>query len=210
MISVGAIDDDQMLLEATAQWFSGIPDIEIIHTAATVAEYLALDARNDVVLLDLNLRDGTQPKENVARLVRRGDRVLVVSVIPDKEYILTTLEAGAKGYITKTTKNLATLAQTIREVAAGTHTATRELAFAMSRDRRINRPDLSEREATMCRLFGAGLTKPAAAAQMNVTFHTAKSYLERAKAKYEAAGRPFTTRTELQQRLREDDIDPGP
>jgi DNA-binding NarL/FixJ family response regulator len=203
MIRVGAIDDERMLLDATVKWFDDVPDIEIAHTAATVREYLALDAEDDVVLLDLLLRDESRPKDNVARLVRRGYKVLMVSVSGNKDQILATLEAGAKGYLTKD-KDLLTLAQTIREVAAGTHVATREDALFMSRDKRANRPALAEQELKTCQLYGEGLTLQAVADEMNVKFHTAKSYLQRAKDKYLAVGRPVRNRTELQQRLRED------
>jgi DNA-binding NarL/FixJ family response regulator len=204
MIKVGAIDDERMLLEATVTWFESVPDIEIAHTAATVTEYLALGAEDDVVLLDLLLRDESRPKDNVARLVRRGYKVLMVSVSGNKDKVLVTLEAGAKGYLTKD-KDLHTLAQTIREVAAGTHVATREDALFMSWDKRANRPELSDQELKTCELYGEGLTLQVVADEMHVTFHTAKSYLQRAKDKYRDVDRPFQTRTQLQQRLREDD-----
>lgn len=59
---------------------------------STVAEYLdqGPDTAADVVLLDLNLRDGTNPAANVVRLLEAGSAVLVVSTIPDAEHVLST------------------------------------------------------------------------------------------------------------------------
>jgi len=212
MIRVGAIDDDHLLLTLISQSFEKLPGLTLTHTAATVADYLKLNADDDVVMLDLNLRDNTRPRDNVSLLVRRGYKVLVVSVLADKEYVLATLEAGASDYLTKGSKATAPdlLARTIREIADGTHVLGHELAFLMSRDRRTNKPKLSHREEEVIKLYGQGLTLDAVAQQINVQRSTAKRYLERAQMKYQEVGRPFHNRTQLQQRLREDDIDPPP
>src|SRR5258706_11396039 len=46
----------------------------------------------DVILLDLNLRNHSLPASNVTRLRATGARVLVVSVIPDPDQVLATVE----------------------------------------------------------------------------------------------------------------------
>jgi DNA-binding NarL/FixJ family response regulator len=163
-------------------------------------------------MLDLNLRDGTRPRDNVSRLVKRGYKVLVVSVLADKEYVLTTLEAGAASYLTKSSKSteLELLVRTIREIAEGTHVLGQELAFLMGRDRRPNKPKLSHREEEVLKLYGQGLTLDTVAQRLGIQRSSAKRYLERAKEKYQNVERPFHNRTELQQRLREDNIDSPP
>ncbi|WP_370965015.1 response regulator [Amycolatopsis sp. cg9] len=212
VITVGAIDDDQLLLTLAKHWFESLPDIRLTHTAATVAEYLAQNPNDDVVLLDLNLRDGSRPRNNVERLVRHGDNVIVVSVNPDKEFVWATLEAGAIDYLTKNTREnaLGTLVASIRAAATGHHTISHELAFIIGRDRRSNRPHLSDREHETVEMYGKGMTIDAVAARLHVQPGTARSYLHRARLKYAEVGRPFRNRTELQQRLREDGIDPLP
>jgi DNA-binding NarL/FixJ family response regulator len=207
MIRVGAVDDDLMLREATGLWISGVADLELATTAATVDEYLAGRRGEDVVLLDLLLADGSHPSANVARLVAHGCRVLVVSVLADRDHMLATLRAGATGYLPKS-NDLAALARTIREVAAGTHVLSPELAFAISRDRGDTQPQLSDRERATVDLYARGLTLRAVAAELGVTFASAKGYLQRAKDKYQVLGRACGTRTELQHRLREDALGP--
>ncbi|HET8681375.1 MAG TPA: sigma factor-like helix-turn-helix DNA-binding protein [Micromonosporaceae bacterium] len=80
----------------------------------------------------------------------------------------------------------------------------------MGRDRRPSKPKLSTREEEVLKLYGQGLTLDAVATRLSVKRSTAKRYLERAKMKYQDVDRPFHNRTQLQQRLREDDIDPLP
>jgi len=134
-------------------------------------------------------------------------KVLVVSVFGQRELMLATLAGGAKGYLTKD-NNLAALATTIREIATDTHILSPELAFAISRDRGATRPQLSDQEQLVVDLYAQGLTLAVVAEQLHIRFSTARGYLQRAKDKYQAAGRPFGTRTELQHRLREDDLGP--
>lgn len=210
MIRVGTVDDDRMLREATGVWIAGVADLAVAASAATVGDYLRERADRggeDVVLLDLLLADGSHPADNVAHLVAAGARVLVVSVLDDRDLVLATLRAGARGYLHKG-DDLAALARTIREVAAGTHVLSPELAFAISRDRAPSRPGLSDRERATVDLYARGLTLRAVAAELGVGFASAKGYLQRAKDKYQAVGRPAGTRTALQNRLREDDVGP--
>lgn len=209
-ISVGLIDNDPLVLESTGLWLSaGAPDIAVNHTAASVEEYLALGAEDDVVLLDLELKDGTRFVDNIDALVRGRYRVLVVSVHADLRFQIDTIRAGAIGYLTKG-PNRDALVRSIRQVAAGTYVIEQELAFAISRDRSPSRPKLSTQEQTAMKLRATGMKMRAVAEAMNVAERTAISYLERAKAKYRDADRPFSTVTELRERLREDGVDPNP
>lgn len=144
VITVGAIDDDHMLLEMLKSWMTAVPDIQLTYTAATVDEYVQLGVSNQIVLLDLNLKDNSSPAENVARLTGLGCKVLVVSIITDHKYVIATLEAGAEGYLTKS-HGPEELVTSIRQIAAGELTPSQELAFAVTRDNRPTRPQLSPR-----------------------------------------------------------------
>jgi two-component system, NarL family, nitrate/nitrite response regulator NarL len=66
------------------------------------------------------------------------------------------------------------------------------------------RPRLSEREQSVLRAYASGLTLDAAARKVGIRPSTAKTYLERVKAKYRQAGRPAYTKLELAQRVNED------
>lgn len=66
------------------------------------------------------------------------------------------------------------------------------------------RPRLSEREKSVLIAYTSGLTLDAVARRVGVRPSTAKTYLERVKAKYREVGRPAYTKLELTQRVRED------
>ena len=75
-IDVAAADDHPIILDSIARWVSG-PDsgIRVVATAATVDSLLAGPGRRaHVVLLDLDLGDGTTAERNVAVIRAAGPR----------------------------------------------------------------------------------------------------------------------------------------
>jgi len=206
LIRLAAVDDDRMMLDGLRAWLQPCEDLRLVATATTVDAFLDTGEDADVVLLDLNLRDFSAPADNVGRLLRNGQRVIVVSAIPDPEHVLATIEAGAAGYVTKD-NDLATLVAAIGEVAAGGTALTPELAFMVSQDRRAARPHLSQQELTVLTAYARGSTLHAAARRAGVAYGTAREYLERVKRKYGDAGRPARTKLDLADRLREDRLE---
>lgn len=209
LIRLGAIDDDRMLLTGLASWLTEVDDVVLVVSAPDVAGYadqVRSDPAPDVVLLDLNLRDGSEPAANVVAVQATGARVLVVSTIPDADAVLSTMEAGAAGYITKD-KDLPILLQAIRAVAQGDSAITPELTFLISRDARPNRPTLSPQERAVLTAYASGATLTAAARRAGVAYGTAREYLERVKRKYAEVGRPAYTKLDLAERVREDRLE---
>jgi two-component system, NarL family, nitrate/nitrite response regulator NarL len=206
MIDVSAVDDDLMLREGLRGWLAGARGLRLAATAGTVDELLALPRTGSgVVLLDLLLRDGSEPADNVRRLTGAGYRVLVISVCPDARWVTTAFAAGAHGYLTKD-HDLDALGAAIREVAGGGTVYTPELAFACLRDERPDRPLLSPRERDVLLAYSSGLTLGATARRLGIQPETAKTYLDRVKTKYRAVGRPTYTKLDLANRVREDGL----
>ncbi|MEU7297034.1 response regulator transcription factor [Streptomyces exfoliatus] len=213
VITVAVVDDDRMLLDGMRSWLGGVADLRLTATAATVGELLGSSAAQDgayvpadVVLLDLMLRDGSDPGGNIRRLARLGSRVLVISTVPDQARIVESLQAGADGYLTKDNE-LPALVTAIRDVAAGRGAHSPELAFAFAYDTTPGRPRLSPRERQVLLDYAAGMTLKAAARRAGITPNTAKDYLDRVKAKYLRAGRPAYTKLDLARRVSEDGLD---
>jgi DNA-binding NarL/FixJ family response regulator len=80
-IDVAAVDDHPIILDSIARWVSG-PDsgIRVVATAATVDSLLAGPGRHaHVVLLDLDLGDGTTAERNVAVIRASGPAVLILA-----------------------------------------------------------------------------------------------------------------------------------
>ncbi|MFI1280124.1 DNA-binding response regulator [Streptomyces sp. NPDC020858] len=233
VITVAVVDDDRMLLDGLRAWLGGVPELRLTATAATVGELLDARAPDphhpldtpdphhphtggggaayippDIVLLDLVLRDGSAPADNIRRLVRTGSRVLMISTVPDRSRIIEAIRAGADGYLTKD-HDLPTLVAAIQDLAAGRSAHSAELAFACAHDDSPARPRLSPRERQILLDYASGMTLKSAARRAGITVHTAKDYLDRVKAKYQQAGRPTYTKLDLARRVREDSLDGG-
>lgn len=206
MITVGLIDDDRFLREALAQWIAAREGLTVVASACDVASYLALGTPAEVVLLDLNLRDHSTVGGNVEHICATGAKVIVVSTVPDPEFVIEAIEAGAAGYITKDGE-LEALAAAVATVAAGGDAIPHELAFAFSRDRRPSRPRLSEKESRVAMLYGSGLPMKSVARQLGIAEGTAHEYLGRVKRKYAQLGREARTKHDLAARLREDRLE---
>lgn len=213
VIRIAAVDDDRMLRDGLHRWLGDVEDLRLVTATATVDDLLGADTGPlDVVLLDLVLSDGSDPISNVRRLVDAGYRTLVISVWSEREAIATAFAAGASGYLTKD-HDLTALVAAVREVAAGGTVYSPELAFACLRDPRPRRPRLSPREQAVLVAYASGMTLDSAARHIGVRPETARTYLDRVKAKYQQVGRPALTKLELANRAREDalaGVDPGP
>jgi DNA-binding NarL/FixJ family response regulator len=205
MIEIGVIDDDQMLLQGMAAWIGGTGDIRLAATATSVEEYLGAARVPEIVILDLNLGNYSDPARNVAQLVDSGLRVIVASVIPDRAYIAATTEAGAAAYVTKN-NNLDTLAEVIRAIHAGNVPTTPEHAFWLGRDDRPRRPKLSPREREILVAVGKGTPHKAIARQLGITMSTVQTHLERVRYKYASVGRPIDHAAHYGDRVREDSL----
>ncbi|MGW2178355.1 response regulator [Streptomyces sp. NPDC001732] len=209
VITVAVVDDDRMLRDGIRSWLAGVPGLRLVGCACTVDELLAgRGEQADVVLLDLVLRDGRPSAENIRRLREAGSRVLMISVVPDRDRIVAAIADGADGYLTKD-HDLSVLVEAIEEVAAGGTAHSPELAFAWACDQGI-RPKLSPKEREVLVGYASGLTLKATARRAGITANTAKYYLDRVKAKYQDAGRPTYTKIDLALRVREDGwVHPG-
>lgn len=206
-LRLAVVDDDRMLLDGLASWLAGEPDLLLSGAFMTVDALLAEAPAAEVILLDLLLRDGSSAVDNVSRLVARGLNVIVISVWPNLSQVVATFSAGARGYLTKD-HDLPALASAVRTVAAGGTAYSPELALACLYDERPERPRLSTREREVLLAYASGMTLNAAARQVGVRPETAKTYLDRVKAKYQALGRPTNTKHELADRVREDGMSP--
>jgi DNA-binding NarL/FixJ family response regulator len=116
------IVDDQMLVrEGLASLLSLTPDLEVVGKAGDGAEALALvdRCRPDVVLMDVRMpgMNGVAVLHYL-RVSHPSLRVLMLTTFDDDDYLFASLEAGAAGYLLKST-NPDHLAETIRAIFRG-------------------------------------------------------------------------------------------
>jgi DNA-binding NarL/FixJ family response regulator len=211
VIGVAVVDDHPIILESAASWMmADESDIRVVATAATVAALLAGPGRlADVVLLDLDLGDGTTVDGNVAAILTAGPAVLVLSASDRPLAVRTAMRAGARGYVLKNEQSQQ-IRSAIREVAAGRDWISPRLAHILATDDTADRPALSQQERRTLQLYATGMALKSVARKLSISEDTAKQYLGRVREKYTNAGRAAPTKMELYYRAVEDGYLPPP
>ena len=205
VINVAAVDDHPFILDGVAAWVSEPGSgIRVVGSAATVAALLAGPGRQaQVVLLDLDLGDGSTAEENVAAIRAVGPAVLVLSASDKPATVRNAIRAGALGYVLKS-EATAQVRAAIRAVAAGKDWISPRLAYIFATDDAPDRPVLSPQETRALQLYATGMPMKSVARRMSISEETAKQYVGRVREKYARAGRAAPTKLELYHRAVED------
>lgn len=211
VIDIAAVDDHPIILDSFAAWVNeGEGDIRVVATAATVDELLAGPGRRaHVVLLDLDLNDGTRVERNVAAILEAGPAVLVLSASDKPAAVRAAMRAGALGYALKN-EQTERIRAAIKEVAAGRDWISARLAYIFATDDDADRPVLSQQETRALQLYATGMPMKSVARKMTISDETVKQYLGRVREKYARAGRAAPTKLELYHRAVEDGHLPPP
>ncbi|WP_018502633.1 response regulator transcription factor [Parafrankia discariae] len=206
LISVAAVDDHPIVLRGLADVIEGLDGLTLLATATSIAELLSGPGRTaDVVLLDLDLGDGSEAPDNIRQLTGIGASVIVFSALGDPEAVRGAMRAGAGGFVTKT-DDVGELATAIRAAGAGNGWVSPQLAFMLLTDEAPDRPTLSLKELEALRLYATGMPLKTVARKMAVSPETAKQYIERVRVKYRKAGRHADTKIDLYKRAKEDGL----
>ena len=210
-IDVAVVDDHPIVRDGITGWVAA-PDsgVSVVATAATVDGLLAgAGRRADVVLLDLDLGDGTTAERNVAAIRAAGPAVLVLSASDRPAAVRDAMRAGARGYVLKH-EEAGELRAAIRAVAAGEDWVSPRLAYIFATDDALDRPALSAQETRTLRLYATGLPIKSVARRLGIGEETAKQYVRRVREKYAQANRAAPTKVDLYHRAVEDGHLPSP
>ena len=195
MIRIAVADDHPVVREGLVAMLETEPDFQVVGTAATGAEAVALVARADpdVLLLDLELPelDGVGV---LRRLTAEGARVRVIAftVFDTDERIIGAVEAGAAGYLLKGAPR-AELFAAVRTVAAGGSLLAAVASSAVLRRVRGQAPaagpTLTPRERAVLEALARGLGNKQIAARLGVSERTVKFHVSSLFAKLGAGNR---------------------
>jgi NarL family two-component system response regulator LiaR len=120
-IRILLVEDHKIVREGTRQLLEQASDLTVIGEAADGEEAvrLATELDPDVVVMDVRLPVLNGIEATKAIKVQHPDMpILILSAYDDDRYVFPLLDAGANGYVLKTT-SWAELAQAIRTVQAG-------------------------------------------------------------------------------------------
>ena len=163
------------------------PRLSLLFAASTAAQAIELTQQRpaDVVLIDLGLpdRDG---REVIKWLAARYPSMLamVVTVFADEEHVLTSLEAGAVGYLLKDTPG-EEIARHIIELHEGGSPISPSVARSVIKRFISKKPNialevdnpLSGRELEVLRLIEKGMSYEEVSEILGITWHTVTAHL---------------------------------
>jgi hypothetical protein len=192
------LEDHPLVREAlVARILSSEDSLEVAYSGASVDQALELLKPGDVdfIVLDLDLSDGRSPTVNIDRLGGLECPILIVSAFGDGATIRAAFAAGVAGFVSKSADPDEFVAAVKATIAGETFTSA-EAAAAMLEDT-STLVHLSDQERRAMVLYASGLKMRSVARQLGVSESTAREYIRRLRAKYDKAGAPLPTKTEM-------------
>ena len=172
------VDDHEVVRAGLRALLAGIEGIEIVGEAGSVADAVREAARcePEVILMDLRLPDGTGI--DACREILSGaprTRILFLTSYSDEQAVMSTVLAGAAGYVLKDIGHRA-LVEAIRDASAG-----RPILDPRITDPVVSRvrgtEALSAQEQRVLALVVEGKTNKEIAAELGLSDKTVKNYL---------------------------------
>lgn len=186
MIKIVVADSHPIVHKGIKAYFSDSTEISIVGKALTARElFSCLESKMvDVIVLEMDLH-----KSDGLAVLRRikeeqpGVRVLIFSNQPEEVYAISSLKAGASGYINKK-EVLSTLRDAILKIASGGVFITNELAQSIAFDESTGRPrrmfkKLSMREVEVLKMLCDGKRNKDIAFELKINEKTVSTYRSR-------------------------------
>ena len=186
------VDDHDLIRDGLTAVFSAQADMEVVGTAATVAEAVELYAAHhpQVVVTDLQLQDGTGL--DVIRHIRADSPdvgLVVLTMHSGDEQIFAALEAGASAFVGKDAPSTEVVkAARNAAISPGTFTSA-GLAEAVVRRTTAATTRLSDRELEVLRHLADGSSTAEIASRLYLSESTVKSHVQKVYQKLGAANR---------------------
>ncbi len=191
-VRVLLIDDHDLIRGGLRGAFERDGAFEVVAEAGDIRRGLAaaLSLRPEVVVIDVNLPDGSGL--DAARQLRSelpDVGIVVLTMYDDDEHLFAALEAQASAFVAKSAPTDDVLSAA-KHAAVSPHAFTAaDLSGAMRRRMDPAKPRLSAREQEVLDLLGAGFTVPVLAKKLYISESTAKTYVSKLYEKLGANNR---------------------
>jgi DNA-binding NarL/FixJ family response regulator len=184
-------------------------DVAITYKGSSISTFLDGHTLSDssaltLAILDLDLGDGSEPIENLQRLLERSISVIVVSALAKPQAVREMLRGGAAAFVSKNAEPQA-LNEAIQATVEGKQYMSPDIAVALLSDENIS-VDLSKQERQALSLYASGMKLDAVARAMDISRSTASEYIQRARKKYTKAGINLPTKTDLYRQAQRDGL----
>lgn len=192
-IRVMLIDDHEMVRLGLKSYLNLQPDVEVVAEAGDGEEGLkkALEVKPDVVVMDLVMPKMTGVEATLALLKEWPQaQIVILTSYLDNEKIYPVLEAGARGYMLKTS-SADEILSAIRKVARGEYAIETEVEKKLEHHKRY--PDLHEdltaREREILTLLAKGYDNQRIADESFISLKTVKTHVSNILSKLEVSDR---------------------
>lgn len=195
-IAILLVDDHQTIIEALKGVLQREPDMVVIGAAGSVREVADLpQMAPDVAIVDYTLPDGTGA--DACRHIKArwpNTRIVMLSGTADDDAILSTLRAGADGYVAKA-QRLAVLLSAIRATHAHQPIVDPTMLGRIARglQGQASAPPLlqplTSRELTVLRALAGGQSTRGIATDLGIAEGTVRRHVEAIRRKFGVASR---------------------
>lgn len=202
-IRVLLVDDQPLLREGIATILGAQPGLEVVAQASNGVEAIEATQHHevDVICMDVEMpgMDGLEATRRIMAQSTAPPRVLVLTTFSREDYLIEALQAGASGFLLKTTRP-EQLADAIRSVAAGdallspevTRSVIQRAVTTGTQDGAAHTPapgalrprteaapptDLTDRELEVLRLVAGGLSNDEIATELIIGRATVKTHV---------------------------------
>ena len=171
------VDDHPLVRDGLRARLSVVSGLQVVGEAASGAEALLLaDAcAPDLMLVDVGMR-GMNGIElaNTLRLRHPAIRILMLSMYDNREYVLSAVRAGARGYVLKESPTQEILAA-IAAVWAGGNYFSAQVSSLMAQEN-VSSPQLTAREHEILLLLAHGSSNKLVARQLEISVRTVETH----------------------------------
>ena len=188
-IRVFIVDDHQIVCDGIQALLSDVNDIEVMGCAVSLADLTEKIKGHYIHVTLINIYNPTDDEIEKIRNIKRefpNMNLLILSMGKGKGFILNTLKAGAKGYLTKDTSR-SELIEAIYTIRAGYDYYAKQITNIILKNylrdtdpehllRDQTDKSLSNREIEVLKLFGNSYTNKEIAEKLFISVRTVESH----------------------------------
>ena len=171
------VDDHSLVRDGLRARLAVVPGLEVVGEAASGAEALELAQKvaPDLMLVDVGMR-GMNGIELATLLRQRHPaiRVLMLSMYDNREYVLSAIRAGARGYVLKESPTEEILAAISAVWAGGSYFSAQLSSLAPLVGASV--PQLTAREHEVLLLLAHGRSNKIVARELDISVRTVETH----------------------------------
>lgn len=177
IIRIALVDDHSLVRDGVRALLATRPSFEVVGEAENAAQALTLcqDVTPDILVVDIGLQDMNGLE--LTQLIRQrfaAIKILILSMYDNQEYVVTSIRAGASGYVLKNAPSREIVAA-IEAIATGGTFYSAEVALKLA-SRKADETELTPREVQVLIGLAKGLDNKTIARDLNISVRTAETH----------------------------------